>query len=58
MIAVMKIPRPVSREQLVLAVLLGGLFLLGVILWLLDPSRQPGGDSRFVSPPASTRTSP
>ena len=53
----MKTRRPVSREQLVLALLLGGLLLLGVVLWLLDPSRQPGGDSRFVTP-ATTPAQP
>ena len=54
----MKTHRPISREQLMLAIVLGGLLILGVILWLLDPSHQQGGDSRFVAPPDSTRTSP
>ena len=54
----MKTRRPVSLEELVLAIVLGGLLILGVVLWLLDPSRQWGGDSRFVAPPSSTRTAP
>lgn len=54
----MKTPRPVSREQLVLAIVLGGLLILGLALWLIASTREPGGESRFVSPPASARPAP
>jgi hypothetical protein len=49
----MKPPRTVSRQQLLLASVLGGLLLLGLLLWLIDATRQPVGESRFVGPPAA-----
>lgn len=49
----MKPPRPLSRPQLLLAMMLGGLLLLGLLLWLIDATHQPVGESRFVGPPAT-----
>lgn len=45
--------RPPTRDQLALAIVLGGLLVLALGLWQLAAARSPHGPSRLADPPAT-----